>query len=646
MSAISAWRHSLLKTLLGVTCVLLATGMSRLDAADSTDGLWTARPAQRRPRLGVLGTFEVADALERPTFDLALGRLTELLTQVDRGDSATMTLPLPDGEYASFRVTRSQVTSSVLASKIGLRTYAGTGTEDPTLTARFEVGPEGLSAMIWRRGSPSYVDPIVPQQLRYVAYRSARRITGDSRGFCQVRYPALARRPAPLPLPSPPPTLRTYRLAVGATAEYTDFFGGAQPALRAIGHTVNRVSGIYERELGVAFTLVDREDELIESDATAQGAYNNTDADAILSQNQAKLDHTLGSGNYDLGHVFSTGSGGLAGVGVACRDGNKGRGTTGRRQPQGDPFDVDYVAHEMGHQLGANHTFNAITGSCSGGTRNAGTAYEPGSGSTIMAYAGICDRENLQDHSDDYFHAASLTEIAGYLAQAGGKCGMATAQGGKPPSVTIAGGNEFHVPKQTAFEFNAVDPVASDEFTWEQLDLGDPAPPDLDKDGKERPLFRSWPSANGPLRLPRPGVAVSLGNGPTLKPRTLHFRMTARDPRGHGLWTMADVAVHVEATGPLRLTKPTRAASWRVGTTEAVTWDVGGTDTAPIGAPRVRILLSPDNGRSFSLVAEVPNTGSASVTVPVVTPGQVVVRIVPVGTGIFFSESEPFTLVR
>src|SRR5690606_22782836 len=174
--------------------------------------------------------------------------------------------------------------------------------------------------------------------------------------------------------------------------------------LSAMVTTINRVNGIYEKELSVSLELIGDNDTLIYLNGSTDPFDANNNGGALLGQNQTNTNTVIGAANYDIGHIFSTDGGGIAFLGCVCANNQKARGVTGSPSPVGDPFDVDYVAHEMGHQFGANHSFNA----CSG-TESQQNAFEPGSGSTIMAYAGICGPvNNLQANSHDYFHITSL----------------------------------------------------------------------------------------------------------------------------------------------------------------------------------------------------------------------------------------------
>ncbi len=550
------------------------------------------------------------------------------LTKPPGTGEVILPLPLPEGGFGSFSVVEAPIMEPALAARFPqIKTYRGQGLDDPAATVRLDLTPAGFHAMILSPAGSVYIDPYGRDESdHYVSYR-ARDATRSGHSFsCGVRDQA----PSGLvesyraSKGDSGDTLRTYRAAVAATGEYTAFHGGTVAlGQAAIVTAMNRVNGIYEMEVAIRMVLVANNDQVVYTNA-ATDPYTNDDGATMLGQNQANLDAVIGSANYDIGHVFSTGGGGIASLRVPCTA-SKARGVTGLGSPIGDPFWVDFVAHEMGHQWGGNHTFNGDDGNCAGGNRNGPTAYEPGSGSTIQAYAGICGSQNLQGNSDPYFHGISLDEIIAYSTVGGGNtCAAQTATGNSPPAADA--GASYTVPLETPFELcgSATDPDSDPlTFGWEEFDLGPAGAPGSPVG--DAPIFRSFNPTVSPCRtFPRMSDLITgtlpIGEILPTYARTMSFRLTARDNRagGGGVDDDATTVTVSDAAGPFRVTAPNTAISLAQGDPTTVTWDVASTDQAPIGCATVDILLSTDGGLTYPtvLAAGVANSGSESVNLP------------------------------
>lgn len=416
--------------------------------------------------------------------------------------------------------------------------------------------------------------------------------------------------------------LRNYRLAIAATAEYTAFFGGQAGALAAITSFVTELNAIYEPEAAIHFDLV-TDNSIIFTDAGSDG-YTNGNVNVMYLENQTRLDTVLGSGNYDIGHVFGTldsGGSGLASLGVANDPNRKAQGASVSANPQGATW-VDLAAHEIGHQFGAEHTFNSnLAGSCSG-NREPGNAFEPGSGSTLLGYAGICGTDDLQTRSDPYLHSASFEQIQEYIAT-DAPANSTTATGNTAP--TVNGGSDFVIPANTPFELTASGSDSDGDsltYNWEQLDSGSAQSLPVSDTGNNV-LFRSFPATSNPTRT-FPNLSdllagnATAGSGEALPTtdRELSFRVTVRD--GQTGVNSDDVAIQVVDTGSaFQVTSQNSATTWTGGTTQTLTWDVAGTTASPINASNVRILLSTDGGTTFPFeLATTANDGSHDITVP------------------------------
>ena len=621
-------------------------------------GIWSDVDEQgmtaARPPAQQVSTLRTVTPQVYRTVSLDRAALAQLLATTTPDSSMPMAtggrefqVPMPSGEYARFLIQESSIMEPRLAAKFPqMKTYVGQGMDDPTATMRLDLTPQGFHAIILSSKGDVYVDPYWrDSDATCISYFKRDFVDPEKSFNCLVEEngqskielqtgPALARPTGA--------TLRSYRLALACTGEYSAYVckpssPNLAGAFAAIVTSINRCSAVYEREFAIRFVLVNDEDKLVFLDA-ATDPFTNTNAGALLSQNQSTCDSLIGAANYDFGHVFSTAGGGLSALGVICRNGQKAQSETGTSAPKGDPFDIDYVVHEMGHQFGANHPFNGTSGACAGGNRNASTAYEIGSGTTIMAYAGICSPQDLAPHSDDYFYTISYDEVDAYTGTGNGStCPTLTATGNTPP--TIATLSPYMIPAQTPFSLTA---SASDPdgdtltYCWEEFDKGaGQDPTKTPRDNGASPIFRSFPPTTNPTRL-FPSLTYILNNqnvppatiGPDLisgeflptTSRTMTYRVTVRDNRaGGGGTNYASTTVSsISTAGPFALTAPNSATTIAGGSQQNVTWNVAGSNLAPINCTNVKITLSTDGGQTFpiTLANSTPNNGSAVVTIP------------------------------
>lgn len=553
-------------------------------------------------------------------------------------------LPMPNGKFEQFAIYEAPIMAPELAAKYPeIKTYAGQGITNPYAAIRFDITPKGFHAMIRSEEGDIFIDPYAEgMTTNYICYyrkdyqNDAKKLNclTDELPSNKEKLLKKAQLEDFNANRSIAGQLRTYRLALACTKEYSAFHGGTKPlVLAAMVTSMNRVNFVYETEVGIRMVLVPNNDTLIYLGADP---FANTDGFLMLNQNQNTCNSRIGSANYDIGHVFSTGGGGVASLGCVCSNGIKAQGVTGLPTPIGDQFDIDFVAHEMGHQFGADHTFNSKIGSCLG-NGNLTTAYEPGSGITIMGYAGICGNDDVAPHSIATFHTISFDQIVNFSQNSSGNgCAVITNTGNNAP--TIAPLSTHTIPFNTPFwlDGSASDPDGQTvTYSWEQFDRGSFG--GWQNPSGNSPIFRSYdPSLESKRYFPK--LANVLNNVNTigeLKPsraRILHFRLTARDNQiGCGGVTYADdkeIVNVIKTSVPFSIVEPnTTGISLAVGELKEIKWDVAETDTGVINTPFVNIKLSSDGGQTFpfSIADNVPNNGTYLWTVPdnITTKGRI-----------------------
>ncbi|WP_294327571.1 reprolysin-like metallopeptidase [uncultured Chryseobacterium sp.] len=591
---------------------------------------------------------------------------TQLLRAAKIGEGAPVTISIPnlEGKMERFTVNSFPVMDETLAKQYQLGSYVGIGLDDPSKYIRFSVAPNDFqSMMIAPDGKYEFIEPATKDKSYYSihgktsknghAFTCSTKESKESVANLQKIMKSGATAKASNK------TFHTLRLAMSVTGEYTNYFGGVAGAITQINATLSRVNGVFEREFNIHVNAINAPN-LIFTDANTD-PYSTSN---LMCKWNYELMNTLHGGNYgvtdesfDIGHLFgATGGGGSAGC-IGCIGSNdttttpdpdcgnspspdnyKGSGYTSPANavPMGDSFDIDYVAHEMGHQFGDSHTYSFFEDFLN-------KEMEPGSGSTIMGYAGITGPDtDVQEHSDIYFHGASIEQVQNNMA-------IVTADVETPitnnPPVVAAMNTTYTIPKSTAFVLtaSATDPDGDAlTYCWEQINpskLGNGVTKSNIGTRTSGGNFRSWAPTSSPTRyFPKlstvlDGAVKNINDfeAASTVARTTNFRVTVRDnkPGGQAQSAFANQTVVIGS-----------AAAFTVNTTSltpnansTIAWTVSGTTASPYNVANVKIDYTADNGATWNdLAASVPNSGSASVFIPASLAGKDIhVRISAIG---------------
>jgi hypothetical protein len=614
-------------------------------------------------------------------FDLDFGSLRQdLLTVVDNAQRHTVVISLPnaDGSIEQFEVVEASNFEPALQARFPeIRAFSGKGLTDKYATLKLSISPQGIQTMVFRTDKPSeFIEPYSQDHSVYAVFVSQRR-PGQLPWSCstvdnqlaeglnmQVANAGMTARSGG--------DLKTMRLAQSCNAEYSNYFGATSSAqvnlvLAAFNNTLTRCNGIYEKDLALHLNLIANTTSVIYYTASTDPY---TTLSSWNSQLQSTLNSVIGAANYDIGHMFgSTGGGGNAGcIGCVCSDANKGSGITSPADgiPQGDNFDIDYVAHEVGHQLGANHTF-------SHSLEGTGVNKEPGSGVTIMGYAGITSQD-MANHSIDIFHQASIQQIQNNLATK--TCPITTSITANNATPVVAAVANYTIPISTPFALTGAATDANGDaltYCWEQNDNStvSGASSVASATKASGPNWVTFPATASNVRyFPRLSTILAGANvtGPltggdagansealSSVSRTLNFRLTVRDnapysstaPVKVAQTQFTDMVVTVSNTsGPFVVTAPNTAVTYAGGSTQTITWNVANTTATPVSCANVKISLSTDGGQTFPvvLVASTPNDGTEALVIPATPSTTARIKVEAVGSIFFDISNTNFTI--
>lgn len=580
--------------------------------------------------------------------------------------STNISFPNANGTLEQFSIYESSVMEPELAAKHPeIQSYVGQGITNRSARIYLTTTVFGLHAMVLSDKGTYYIDPFTTNLQGYIVYNKASLTTSKSFTCYNTDEPVDEMQISTNSTMIADGLFRTYRLAMACTIEYAAYHVNAAIAagtitsgatetqkkavvLAAMNVTVSRVNSVYETDMSLKMQLVANNESII---FITTDNFNNDNANILINQSQTVIDAAIGTASYDIGHTVSTGGGGLAQSPSVCSSTGKARGITGSPGPVGDPFDIDYVAHEMGHQFGASHTFN---NSC-GNNRSANQAVEPGSGSTIMGYAGICPQD-VQGNSDVYFHAVSIGQMSTNITFLGGNCAPSVANNNAAPVVENL--SNYTIPKGTPFVLTGTatdDSSSAMTYCWEQTNPGATTALPSATSTASNPNFRSFTPTLSPKRyfpsIPNilAGSLITTWEVIPNVARTMNFGLTVRDngvPNG-GQTTRKNMTVTFDGTaGPFKVTSQATSTTWLPNQTQTITWDVAGTTAAPVSTANVKILLSTDGGYNYDIVLleSTPNDGSQAITVPSISAPFCRVMVQPVDNVYFAINSSTIAI--
>lgn len=637
--------------------------------AATGQSLWSEPTASQAAELQSRSTAALPSKYKLKKLNTSTLSALQAAIPVEQPNVATIGIPfefpLPDGGIQATSIVETSIwADKAIENSIGIKTYSLINPVTKQLEGSISIWNQEINGILYSTEGVAYINPVKNSDGTHMINYLQDGGENSLKCFVDEVAPALNSTGLQRRGTAGDSKKRTYRLAVAATGEYYAWAGSSVALAQAdITNTINIIRTIYQRDLNVFFTLVDNTN-IIYTDA-ATDPYTTAGLDGTtLNQNQNAIDGMIGSPNYDVGIVFNRGwSGGLAQLQAVCQFGGKARGACGYASgtganptpgPQGQWFD-GAVAHELGHMFGATHSFASNNAGNCVSNRSVGSSWEPGSGSTLMAYAaaGCGVTNSIQTYQDYYFHGGSIGQMQNFILSAA-TCAPGVTTANVAPVVSTMGTN-FNIPANTPFVLTVTATDANGDalsYSWEQVDASSST--------ENQTVPPQGTNVTGPLFRSRPAVSTGTRYFPALQyltsgspyayevlpsvARTMNFRGTVRDNSSlGGITSEVNVQLNVHTSTGFKVTKPAWGTVWNpsVSTTASVEWDVAGSNAAPINCATVDILFSFDGGNTYPavLASGVANDGQHTVNVPW-TPtsnGRVMVKA---ANNVFFSISE------